>query len=66
MGRRGADKWSVWDKRIRDLVIFLLGVGAIANELFLETEIRPAALIAASFMVGIPLTLRADEARRDR
>jgi hypothetical protein len=59
------DRWSTWDKRVRDSFIFLLGAAAFVNEIFFTDSPRPAALVAIGGMIGIPLVLAADEKRRE-
>lgn len=66
VGRRQEDKWQVWDKRIRDLIIWVIGVGALVNELFLKAEPNPATLIFLGGMIGVPFVLKADEVRRNQ
>lgn len=61
---REMDKWSTWDKRIRDLFIFAIGLGFAVNELVFESEPRPAALIFVANMIGVPLILAAAERKR--
>lgn len=59
------DRWTTWDKRVRDSFIFLLGAIAFINEIFFTDEPRPAALVAIGGMIGVPLVLAAGEKRRD-
>lgn len=59
------DKWATWEKRLRDGIIFVVGVGGVANELFLRDEIRPSALIFLASMIGVPFVLAADAKRRE-
>lgn len=58
------DKWATWDKRIRDAFIFIIGLGFAINELVVETEPRPSALIFVANMIGVPLVLAAVERKR--
>lgn len=58
------DKWSTWDKRIRDLFIFTIGLSFAINELVIEPQPRPAALIFVANMIGVPLVLAAAERKR--
>lgn len=62
--RRADDQWARWDKRVRDLVLFAVGIAGIVNELFLSDEPNPTALVFLATIVGVPFVLRADEKRR--
>lgn len=62
--RKEADQWQKYEKRIRDLIIFVLGIAGIANEFWIEKEPRLPVLLAGFALIGIPLTLYADEQRR--
>lgn len=64
VGRRQTDRWSVWDKRIRDLVIWLVTAAALVNELFLKTEPNTGIVVALLGALGVPFALKADEFRR--
>ena len=64
MAARGPDDtWSRWDKRIRDTVIFTVGVAGVIHELFLVGEPRAAALIFLGSLIGVPFVLSADDRR---
>lgn len=58
------DRWQRWDKRVRDAVLFIIGIIGVVNELFYEPEPRAGALIFLASILGIPFVLRADEKRR--
>jgi hypothetical protein len=58
-------QWEVWDKRVRDSALFLLGIAATINELWFVTEPRPLALPVIGGLLGLPFALRADEKRRE-
>lgn len=64
-GRRAEDRWSVWDKRIRDAILFVVGIAGIVNELFVIAGPRPSALLFLGSLVGLPFVLQADERRRN-
>lgn len=64
LGRREEDRWSLWDKRVRDAILFVIGVAGIVNELFLISDPRPSALLFLGSLVGLPFVLQADERRR--
>lgn len=57
-------KWERWDKRLRDLVLFLIGIAGVINELWIEDTPRYVSLIFLGSILGIPFALRADEKRR--
>lgn len=60
------DRWQVWDKRVRDTGLYILGVLGVANELFIQHEPRPASFPILATLLGIPLALRFDEKRRTK
>lgn len=57
-------QWEKWDKRVRDTALFLLGIAATINELWVQLEPRPLALPIIGGLLGLPFALRADEKRR--
>lgn len=57
-------KWERWDKRLRDIVLFIVGIAGVVNELWIEPEPRLYSLIFLGSILGIPFALRADEKRR--
>ncbi len=59
--RRKSDAWIKYDKRVRDSIIFLVGIGGCINELFVVNQPRPAALVFLASLIGIPFVLSADE-----
>lgn len=61
---REKDKWSKWDKRIRDLIIWVIGTGALVNELFLKESPETATLVFLAGVLGVPFILKADEMKR--
>lgn len=58
------DRFSQWEKRIRDLVIWVIGVAALINELFIKEEPATGTLVFLAGVLGIPFILKADEIRR--
>lgn len=58
------DRWTKWNLRIRDLVLWLIGIGAVVNELFAREEIRPLAPPIIAALLGLPIALRADERKK--
>lgn len=62
-GRRMDDVWARWDKRVRDSIIFIVGVGGCIHELFIVPEPRPAALVFLASLIGVPFVLSADESK---
>lgn len=57
-------QWELWDKRVRDSALFLLGIAATINELWFVPDPRPLALPVIGGLLGLPFALRADEKRR--
>jgi hypothetical protein len=57
------DEWSV---RIRDLLLYLVGVAGIVNEIWLEEEPRWSILVFVASLVGLPTVLKLDEVRSHR
>lgn len=55
------DQWNKWNKRIRDLVIWGLGVGGVVNQLFIREEVDWPALVFIAGILGLPFAFRADE-----
>lgn len=64
VGRREVDKWSVWDRRIRDVGIYLVAITGAVNQLFFTKDPSETILVFLAAMLGFPLILRADEVRR--
>lgn len=62
--RREQDKWLIYEPRIRDAVIFIVGVGGVINELFILESPRSVALVFLASLIGVPFVLSADERRR--
>lgn len=61
--RRADERWAKYEKRIRDSVIFLVGIGGVINELWVEPSPRAAALVFLASLIGVPFVLSADEKR---
>lgn len=59
--RRKGDVWVRYEKRVRDGIIFMVGIGGCINELFIVAEPRPAALVFLASLIGVPFVLSADE-----
>lgn len=55
--------WELWNPRVRDTGIYLLGIYGVINELFIVPEPRLYALIFLGPLIGMPLVLGADAAR---
>lgn len=60
------NKWQIWDKRVRDVGLYIVGMLGVINELFIQPEPRPTSLVFLATVLGIPFVLRADEKRRDQ
>jgi hypothetical protein len=58
------NKWQLWDKRIRDLIIWIIGVVALVNELFIKVKPEIPTLTFLAGILGLPFVLKADEIRR--
>lgn len=63
-GRRESDKWNVWDRRVRDIGIYVVAITGAVNQLFFTEDPSETALVFLAAMLGFPLVLRADESRR--
>jgi hypothetical protein len=64
VGRREQDKWNVWDKRVRDLGIYIVALAGVVNQLFFSKNPSETILVFLAAMLGFPLILKADEVRR--
>lgn len=62
-GRRAEDIYARWNVRIRDSIIFIVGVLGVINELFIVPDPRPSILIFLGSLIGVPFVLSADEKR---
>lgn len=62
--RRQEDSWTIWDKRIRDSIIFIVGVAGTLHELFIVADPRIVALVFLGGLIGIPFVLP-DNFKRD-
>ncbi|MCA1781984.1 MAG: hypothetical protein ABR616_05740 [Dermatophilaceae bacterium] len=62
-GRRAEDVYIRWNVKIRDTIIFVVGVVGVVNELFLVSQVRPSILIFLGSLIGVPFVLSADEKR---
>lgn len=62
-GRRLDDLWMRWDKRVRDSIIFIVGILGVVHELFIIPEPRPYALLFLASLIGIPFVLAQDETK---
>jgi hypothetical protein len=49
----------------RDAILFVFGLGGISYETFAKGAEKPTLIIAFAAMLGLPLFIRNDEARRD-
>lgn len=49
---------------LRDVVTFVIGLGIIINEVFLQPSVEPAAVAIGVSLTGLPLVFGADERRR--
>lgn len=53
--------WDRWNMRVRDSVLFIVGVVGVRNELWIVDEPRAYALIFLGGMIGMPFVLGADK-----
>lgn len=58
------DRWKKWDTRLRDSILFIVGIAGIINELFYVASPRPQALVFLASIVGLPFVFAAEEQRR--
>lgn len=64
--RREADRWDIWDRRIRDVLLFLAGLLLLLHETVASTAPRPTLVVAAMALLGVPFVMAADEKRRKK
>lgn len=62
-GRRDGDLYDKWNSRVRDVVLFLVGVSGCVYEIFLVPDPRPSILVFLGSLIGMPFVLSADEKR---
>jgi hypothetical protein len=63
-GRRNGDKFSIWDRRVRDIGIYIVAILGVINQLFFVEDPSETTLVFLAAMLGFPLVLKADEFRR--
>jgi hypothetical protein len=56
-GSRGNVKW----KTVRDISMFITGLGGFAHEVILKGPERPTLLLACLALMGVPFFMRKDE-----
>lgn len=56
--------WNLWDARVRDTLLFALGIAGATNELFIQMTPRYAAFPLIAGLLAAPPTIRFDERRR--
>lgn len=61
--RRAEDLYATWNVKVRDTIIFIVGVFGVINELFIVENPRPSILIFLGSLIGIPFVMGADEKR---
>lgn len=63
--RREIDLWAIWDKRLKDLSMFVFGAIGFFHELLVRGEPEVIILVAAGALMGVPLVMSADSKRRE-
>jgi hypothetical protein len=63
--RRIDDNWEKWNKRLRDLGIYLLGVAGTVHELFIRSPREAWILPFCALLLGLPPLIRWDERRKE-
>lgn len=58
--------YTKWNTRIRDALLFSVGLFGVINELVIEDQPRPYALLFLASLLGLPAILNLDEKRRDK
>ena len=53
--------YDLWNPRVRDSALFLIGIAGVVHELFFITEPRVAALVFLGSLIGMPFVLGADK-----
>lgn len=61
--RRAEQIYDQWSVKIRDTILYVVGVAGIINEVWLVPEPRITLLVFLGSLVGLPVLLRADERR---
>lgn len=49
---------------IRDLITFVIGVGIVINEVFIQPTVEPTSITIGIAMAGLPVVFGADERKR--
>jgi hypothetical protein len=52
-------------RRLRSIVLFVVGIAGIVYEIVIDHAERPTLLILLAAMVGLPAFLKVDEARKN-
>ena len=56
--------YEVVEKRVRDTIIFTVGVAGSVNEIWFQADTRPYILTFLASLIGVPFILLADAKRR--
>jgi hypothetical protein len=56
--------WDRWDQRVRDTIMFVVGVAGVIHELFIVEEPRAYALLFLGSLIGMPFVLGADKSNQ--
>jgi len=58
------ENYEIIEKRIRDAVIFTIGIAGTVNEIWFQPDVRPYILAFLASLIGVPFILLADAKRR--
>lgn len=64
--RINKDFYSKWNPRVRDGVLFVVGVGGLINEIWFEPDARLHVLVFLLSLLGIPAVEALDKIRQER
>lgn len=61
--RREEDLWAHWERRLKDLAMFVFGAAGFFHEMLFRPEPEIALLVASCGLMGVPLVMAADTLR---
>lgn len=65
-GRRDEDRWVKWDKRLRDVALFIFGAIGFFYEMTQRAEPELIMIVASGALMGVPLLMSASEKHYDK